>query len=374
MSVLRKISSVLLCAALIAASLCVAFPAVAAASSADSFFKDAVFLGDSITVGLEEYAQKMRASSDSTFLSNAKFLAKVGYPVTATDNSDGNSMHPAYGGVRQQPQKSIAAMGVSKVFILLGTNDVQEDFQDTIDAYTALIKAIKGACPGITIYVQSVMPMCSATESGKMTNARIETLNSKIKSMCASQSITYIDIASAMKNSYGALKTAYSSDGYVHLNNEGYAAWVSVLREFAKNAIDGYPATVANASSVNLRSEPSTSASRVATLSRGTQIRIVEPFVQDSWHKVSYGGIVGYMHSDYVQFDSTGMEMTAGRIVNVSSFVNARTGPSTEFSIPFTIRKDAVVLVATSYLADNWYLVYYDSCYVFVRRDFISLV
>ena len=120
MSVLRKISSVLLCAALSAASLCVAFPAVAAASSADSFFKDAVFLGDSITVGLEEYAQKMRASSDSTFLSNAKFLAKVGYPVTATDNSDGNSMHPAYGGVRQQPQKSIAAMGVSKVFILLG--------------------------------------------------------------------------------------------------------------------------------------------------------------------------------------------------------------------------------------------------------------
>ncbi len=192
--------------------------------------------------------------------------------------------------------------------------------------------------------------------------------------MCASQSITYIDIASAMKNSYGALKTAYSSDGYVHLNNEGYAAWVSVLREFAKNAIDGYPATVANASSVNLRSEPSTSASRVATLSRGTQIRIVEPFVQDSWHKVSYGGIVGYMHSDYVQFDSTGMEMTAGRIVNVSSFVNARTGPSTEFSIPFTIRKDAVVLVATSYLADNWYLVYYDSGYVVVRKDFIPLV
>lgn len=369
MCVLKKRISLLLVFALIGASA----PTLAHAASDDIFFKDAVFLGDSLTVGLKDYAQHQRTTADSTFLSNAKFLAKVGYPISGTDNADGDSCHPAYKGVNQQPQKSIASMGVKKAFIMLGTNDVQEDFQSTIDAYTKLIQSIKSACPGITIYVQSVMPMCSARESGKMTNARINTLNTKIKAMCVSLNVTYIDVASALKNSSGALKTSYSSDGYVHLSNDGYAAWVSALRTFAKKAANGYSAFVSG-SSVNLRSEPTTAASTLGSLAKGTSLRIVQPFAKDNWHKVSYAGMIGYVSSDYVRFDSSAMDMAAARIVNVDAFVNARTGPGMSYAIPFTIRKNAVVLVATTYQTDNWYLVYYNGRYVFVRKDFVKLI
>ncbi len=77
-------------------------------------------------------------------------------------------------------------------------------------------------------------------------------------------------------------------DGYMHSD------YVSVLTK--ENAELGYGEI--NGTSVNLRSGPSTSHSRVASGTKGDKVYIIG--LNEGWYKVIYGSKVCYIRSDYV--------------------------------------------------------------------------
>ena len=347
-----------------------AMPAISAqAASSDDFFTDAVFLGDSITVGLEEYVEGLRSSSSRAF-SNAVFLAKGSYGLRTSMNDDGSTYHPYWKGEQLQPQKSIAKMGVSKVFIMLGTNDIMEDHDDIISKYKTLIGRIKESCPGISVYVQSVLPMTARKEDRQMSNSRIDSFNEKLIKMCSSLQISYIDVASSFKDSNGRLRSSYSSDDYVHISKDGYKVWVDVLRDYASGK-SSLGKVMNVSSSLNMRSAPSKSASVVTKLRNNQEIVIEEAFIDYEWHKVSVNGRTGFLHKDYVYLDS--VSYSSGKIVKVTDFVNARSKPNAGSDLVCTIKKDASVQVVRAYSTSNWYLVYYNKQYMYVRNDFVSL-
>ncbi len=368
-TILRKIS-VLLCLMMLLGSLGMAAPAALAASG-DALFDNSVFLGDSITVGLMDYVTAEREKGVS-MLSNATFLARESYSVKGALNDDSYELHPWYGGKKQQPQKAIAGMNVDKVFILLGINDIGEDMDTIIANYTTLIRRIQNACPQVTIYVQSVFPMCASGEKTSLNNALIDTFNGKLEKLCSSLGITYIDICDNFKNSSGKLVNTYSSDGYVHLSNDGYKVWVDALRNYSASRT--MTANVFNVTTcLNLRQTPSTSATRVGTIYNGTQVVVLETFVEDyTWHKISYNGKEAYVHRDYLKFPDSVSNPVEGTIVKVNEFVNARAEPNTNCDIPCTISRGAKVQVLRNFSTDNWYLVYYNQQYLYVRKDFIS--
>ncbi|MGI5900384.1 MAG: GDSL-type esterase/lipase family protein [Christensenellales bacterium] len=358
------------CASILA--VLVPFSSAQAASSAahDDFFTDSVFLGDSITVGLEEYVDTLRSSSSKAF-SNALFLAKNSYGVRTSMNDDGSSYHPSWKGEQYQPQKSIARIGnISKVFIMLGTNDIKEDHDDIIDKYKTLVGRIKDAVPGVTVYIQSVLPMTSRKEDSQMSNRRIDSFNEKLARMCSSLNLNYIDVASSFKDSNGSLRSSYSSDDYVHISKEGYQVWVDVLRDYAAGkSSQGKVMNVS--SSLNMRSSPSTSASIVTKLRNNATVTIEEAFIDYEWHKVSVNGKSGYLHKDFVYLDS--VSYSKGTVIKVNDFVNARSKPNTNSDVVCTINKGKEVKVVRAYSTSNWYLVYYNDAYMYVRKDFISL-
>ena len=93
---------------------------------------------------------------------------------------------------------------------------------------------------------------------------------------------------------------------------------------------------VVSASAVNFRTGPSTSYSKIATLSKGTEVGFISE--SNGWSKISYNGKVGYMASEYLanktNAPSTGNSdntVKSTKIVTASA-VNFRTGPGTNYS------------------------------------------
>ena len=46
--------------------------------------------------------------------------------------------------------------------------------------------------------------------------------------------VYYIDISTPLMDGEGNLKQSYSSDGYVHLNIEGYSVWVNRVVDYVR--------------------------------------------------------------------------------------------------------------------------------------------
>ena len=122
----------------------------------------------------------------------------------------------------------------TKVFLLIGTNDLNstdEDIVDvTFDNIKEIISEIKENRSDATIYVESVYPVNSVIENNVVTNRtnkKVKELNKKLSNYCDKESCEYINLYDDLIDEEGNLKTEYTEDG-LHLNSLGY---VVITRE-----------------------------------------------------------------------------------------------------------------------------------------------
>ena len=192
------------------------------------YFDGSVFLGDSVTLGLKNYATKKR-QSDSFFLGNAQFIAVGSYGVadTLVPISSPNSIHSLYKGEISQPQDIIADMGASKVFICLGLNDVGIYTQNEyLNNYSILINRIRKVSPDTQIAIISVTPLTLEGERKVLYNAKIDEYNNALISFANENGCYFLDITTILKDEEGYLADELSSDNYCHLMPEAYDKWI----------------------------------------------------------------------------------------------------------------------------------------------------
>ena len=122
----------------------------------------------------------------------------------------------------------------TKVFLLIGTNDLNstdEDIVDvTFDNIKKIVNEIKENRSDATIYVESVYPVNSVIENNVVTNRtnkKVKELNKKLSNYCDEESCEYINLYDDLIDEEGNLKTEYTEDG-LHLNSLGY---VVITRE-----------------------------------------------------------------------------------------------------------------------------------------------
>lgn len=122
----------------------------------------------------------------------------------------------------------------TKVFLLIGTNDLNstdEDIVDvTFDNIKEIINEIKENRSDATIYVESVYPVNSVIENNVVTNRtnkKVKELNKKLSNYCDEEICEYINLYDDLIDEEGNLKTEYTEDG-LHLNSLGY---VVITRE-----------------------------------------------------------------------------------------------------------------------------------------------
>ena len=189
-----------------------------------SFFDDAVFIGDSVTLKLSYYA------TSSGKLGKAQFLTRGSYGVA---HSVMDTMLLTYQGQDMKVEEAINATGATKVFLMMGMNDIGLYGVDgTIENWGKLIERIKKNCPNVTVYIQSMTPIWTGGEIGDLNNVNMDAYNAKLEIFAKNEGVDFIDVAPYMKDSTGGMATRYCSDNYVHVTDQGAAAWIRVLKAY----------------------------------------------------------------------------------------------------------------------------------------------
>lgn len=201
------------------------------AKSGYEYFDNSVFLGDSVTLGLKNYTTKKR-QTNSYFLGDAKFIAVGSYSIadTLVSVDSPNSIHSLYNGVATQPQDIIADMGVKRVFICLGLNDVGIYTQNEyLTNYSILINRLRKVVPDIQVAIISVTPLTVEGERKVLYNAKIDEYNNALVAFAKENGCYFIDIATVLKDDLGYLTYELSSDNYCHLEPTAYDAWIDYM-------------------------------------------------------------------------------------------------------------------------------------------------
>ena len=113
----------------------------------ESWFDDAVFFGDSVSVVLGKHAEKTGE------LGKALFLCEFSYSVR---NAVSGYLKIWFRGEQYLPQDVLGLTGATKVFIMLGVNDVAlpGGVDHTIECWAEYITAIREKNPDIQIFIE----------------------------------------------------------------------------------------------------------------------------------------------------------------------------------------------------------------------------
>lgn len=207
----------------------------------DSYFNDAVFIGDSISYGFELYVTEKRANGE-TVLGEAQFLTSgsLSYGNSLWDVSD-ESVHPTYNGEKMKLEDAIAQIKPGKIFILLGTNDVAlYGVEQTIANADTEISRMLEASPGAEIFIMSTTPKYSPAESdvdGALNNADIDALNVAMRQFAVEKGYNFMNIAPLFKDETGGLAADYCSDKEgmgIHFTSAAYDIWLNFLYSYGK--------------------------------------------------------------------------------------------------------------------------------------------
>ncbi len=210
--------------------------AVGESSPVDSsYFDDAAFIGDSVSLKLSYYAA---ATGD---LGNAQFFASgsLGSANSLWEISD-ESVHPTYQGQKMLVEDCIFASGAKKVYVMLGMNDLGlYGLEDTLVNFETLMDRILEKCPDVKICVQSMTPMTETSYilGDSLNNPSINEYNRRLSEISTRRGWAFIDVASVMYDASGSeLNRDYCSDPDdmgVHFTEAGCAQWIEYLKTHA---------------------------------------------------------------------------------------------------------------------------------------------
>jgi len=195
-----------------------------------SYFADAVFVGDSVSLRLQYYCQSTNALGNPTFLCSGSLSAyNALLPVSRS------SFHPSYRGQKMLVEDGVAACQAKKVYIMLGMNNISFGVDRSCSDMVALIDRIQEKSPDAAILVQSVTPIAAGSRvlSKKLNNSTIESFNQKMEKLCEEHDWYFVDVGRIFRNQDGYLDTVYCSDlpGMgIHFTTEAATVWVEYLK------------------------------------------------------------------------------------------------------------------------------------------------
>ena len=201
-------------------------------NASTSYLNDVVFIGDSISLKLNYYSR-----SNPQIFGTAQFLTSgsMGSGNALQPVSD-SSIHPSYQGVKMSLEDAVSKMGVNKVYIMLGMNDVGlYGIDGAISNMTTLLSRIKAKSPNVKIVVESVTPMLR-DRSSSLTNTNLSIYNDRLAQMCSQNGYYFVDVASVMRTSSGTLIPAYCSDPEgmgMHFTDAGCKVWIDYILSHA---------------------------------------------------------------------------------------------------------------------------------------------
>lgn len=186
----------------------------------DSWFSDAVFLGDSRTEGLQLYSG-LKTATFFCYRGLSVFTAKT----RACINVDEETL---------TLMEAIQTGQWGKVYIMFGLNELGYAADAFEQGLLELVDMIALAQPEAVIYLQTLPPVNediarSRGSGGHINNSKVAAFNEVVHRVAENRQTVLVDVAAALQNEEGILAEEHTSDG-VHFRRAGYQLWLDYLR------------------------------------------------------------------------------------------------------------------------------------------------
>lgn len=190
----------------------------------DSYFDDAVFIGDSRTVGMYEYGGLEETST---------FYASTGLTIYKMFDS-------AIVSVPGQKKKitveeALSEKQFTKIYLMIGINEMGTGTVESfMKAYSEAVQHLRELQPDAVIYLQAIMKVTTErSEQGDyINNEGIEARNAEIAKLADDQKIFFLDVNPEICDETGGMVASYTYDG-VHLKAQYIPIWLDYLKAHA---------------------------------------------------------------------------------------------------------------------------------------------
>lgn len=190
----------------------------------DSYFADAVFIGDSRTVGMYEYGGLGDIST---------FYASTGLTVYKLFDAEiaqveGQKKKVSVETALQQNQ-------FAKIYLMIGINEMGRGTVETfIEKYKEVVGHLQELQPDAIIYVQGIIKVTTArSEQGDyINNEGIVARNEELAKLADNEKIFYLDVNPLICDETGGMEPEYTGDG-VHLKAKYIDIWKNFLKSHA---------------------------------------------------------------------------------------------------------------------------------------------
>lgn len=184
----------------------------------ESYFDNALFIGDSRTVGLREYTDLSE---------HADFLAETSLTIWRTLKSD-------FGG-KGKLEDILSKKKYDQIYIMVGVNELGTGTtEDYMSEYTNVVDTISKLQPEAIIYIQAIMNVDKekSLNDTVFNNVNIMGRNHAIATLADNERIFYININEAVCDEEGYLRDDLRGD-HLHLKATSNKLWKKYLMKHA---------------------------------------------------------------------------------------------------------------------------------------------
>jgi len=177
-----------------------------------SYFDDALFIGDSRTVGLCEYGTLQSADY---FASTGLSIYKLWEEKISVEDVGKVTL-----------QQILEAKDYGKIYIMLGINELGYQTEKTIQKNEETIRRLKEKEPDAIIYVCANLHVTKArSDRDKLiNNKKIDAFNEELRALTDNNGVYYIDVNEEFDDERGNLRAECTGDD-VHVYAKYYQDW-----------------------------------------------------------------------------------------------------------------------------------------------------
>lgn len=192
----------------------------ASEAKAESYFADALFIGDSRTQSLMLYGSLYDADFISTRGYNAPqyFSEVISINGTETTGTD-------FVASKENSYKD--------VYLMLGTNELGYDLGVFLENYRAVVQDVKAKQTNANIYLNAILPVTKSKDDTNdawgVKNSNIISFNKALRQLADEEGIYFLDASTSIANELGYLPEDISPDG-VHFDKDTVDKWQKYIQ------------------------------------------------------------------------------------------------------------------------------------------------
>lgn len=184
----------------------------------ESWYDDALFIGNFRTIGLRDYARSGNADYFCTIN-----MSVFNYSDASASDNDFSS---------QTLESLLGTETYGKIIITLGINECGYPASSLVNAFSEMIDTIRSLAPDAKIILQAILPVSEdyAADREHFSPSHLDGLNEQIAGLADGSNVYFIDVTEHFVASDGYLSTNVSNDGCTLRGSEytNWANWIGV--------------------------------------------------------------------------------------------------------------------------------------------------